>query len=786
MEKAKKYGLFIDLDFKNLRFTGKLCVEIEADEDVALNSLGLNILGIRTAGKPLRFEQKGEELTVETGPFRGVLEIDYAASIPDALTGIYRAAYGAEYVVSTQFEASSARRMFPCIDRPDAKAEFKLTVKTDADLTVISNMPAESIKKEGDEKTVAFQATPKMSTYLLYLGVGKFEEIKTRFNETDIIVATVPGKVDKGKYGLEVAAKSLDFYQTYFGIPYTLPKLHLIAVPEFAAGAMENWGAVAFRETALLIDEGSDVRAKRRVTEVVAHELAHMWFGDLVTMRWWDNLWLNESFATLMAFKVIDHVRPEWDAWQHFLATQTAGAMSRDSIRSTHPIEVSVRSPEEIEQIFDDISYGKGASILRMLEAYMGVEDFRRGIGSYLSKYRFSNAEGSDFWNALEAAHGGEIKNVANRWIGKPGYPVITVSLNEGKLTLRQERFLLSGGVEDVWPIPVVMRLNEETVRLLFDEKEKTIDAEDLRSLKLNVDSVGFYRVYYEGIYDLVWKSSLSASDRWGIISDALAFLTAKKISFPDYLGVVRRYFGEQSYLPALEASNQLAFLCTLAQTEMMINVSREFHRQQLKVQEGKADENSVMLHGVFAGRLAMLDEGYAGELASRFEGYEAVDPNMRDAVVTAYARARGDFQALLRKYRGSGSDEERVRLLIAMMSFKDAALVAQSLEFALGGEVKRQDVGTLILASLRNPSAHSPTWTWLKANINRLKRLFEGTETLPLILTQAIPVLGVGRVEEAEEFFEENKGGVEKSVEAGLEKLKIYDSLARRIKSSA
>jgi tricorn protease interacting factor F2/3 len=780
--KTKSYDLFLDIDFKGLKFVGKLRIEIESEEDVVLNSLGLTILNIKTRGGPLRFEQTDEGLVVKTGPFKGALEIEYSGSIPDTLTGIYRAPYDSRYVVTTQFEAANARRMLPCVDNPGYKAEFRLTLKVDRDLDTISNMPVESVSMEGDKKVVVFQKTPRMSTYLLYLGVGKFEEIKGKLGKTDIIVATMPGKVSKGKFALEVAKKSIDFYQTYFGIPYMLPKVHLIAVPEFAAGAMENWGAVTFRETALFVDEKSDVKTKKRVVEVVAHELAHMWFGDLVTMKWWDDLWLNESFATLMAFKVVDTIKPEWETWQDFLRTDTSGAMSRDSIKSTHPIEVPVESPSEIEQIFDDISYGKGASVLRMIEAYMGAEDFRKGIENFLNRHKFSNAEGNDFWNALEEIHGNKLKTIANEWIRKPGYPVITVTLNKGKLALKQERFLLSGTAEDVWPIPVVMKLNREYRKLLFNKKEETIDVENVESLKINADQTGFYRVYYKGLYDLVWKSSLSAFDRWGIIFDALAFLMAGKISFPDYLDLMKRYYQEQSYLPALEVSDQLAFLYSIAPSKI-IEISKEFHRSQLKILEGKTDENSGMLRGIFANRLAMLDESYAKELSSRFRDCKNVEPDMKDAVATAYARTYSDFETIVKNYRESVSNEERVRLLGAMMSFKDPSLIALSLGFTLSGEVKRQDTGTVILASLRNPDARSLTWTWLKVNMERLRKLFEGTGKYSQILLSAIPILGIGKVEETEKFFEKNRiFEAEKGIEAGLEKLKIYDDLVRKI----
>jgi len=780
---VKSYDLFLDIDSKNLKFNGRVLIELESEDDVVLNSIGLDILNICTQGKSLQFEQIGEDLVIKTGMFKGVLEIDYAGLVSDRLVGIYKAPYDNTYMLTTQFEAAHARRMLPCIDHPGYKAEFKLKIKIDKELDAISNMPIESVTSEDGKKIVSFQRTPRMPTYLLYLGIGKFEEIKDKIDTIDIIVATTLGKAKKGKFAIEVAKRALQFYQNYFEIPYILPKLHLIAVPEFAAGAMENWGAVTFRETAILVDDNSGVRTRKRVTETVAHELAHMWFGDLVTMMWWDDLWLNESLATFVAFKVMDDVFPQWKVWQDFLRGETAGALVRDSLIHTHSIHVSIKSPAEIEQIFDEISYGKGGSVLRMIEAYVGAEDLRKGLSSFLKRYKLSNASGEDLWNSIEEISGKQVKRIMNEWVKKPGYPLVTVSLSKGKLTLKQERFLLSGASEkDVWPIPLTLEVNGKVKRELFDKKKMVVDIKDIKSLKLNVDQTGVYRVYYKDLYDFVWRSKLSAFDRWGILFDAVAFLIAGKMPFDEYLNLLKRYYCEREYLPALEASDQLAFLYSIIPTKVA-EVSREFHKSQLKILRKRTDENSSMLRGVMAGRLAMVDEDYAKKLGGRFVDYEKVSPDMREAVAMAYARAYNNFEEIVKKYKESSSDEEKVRFLTAMMSFKKSSLIALSLGLALSGDVKRQDVISMIASASRNPDAKDTAWTWLKVNVDRLNRLYEGTGIISRIYLSIVPILGIGRIDEVRRFFEENKTPeVDKGMEAGLEILKIYDKFVKRI----
>jgi tricorn protease interacting factor F2/3 len=782
----ESYDLFLDVDFRNLRFDGKVKIKLESEADVKLNSVELEIVQVDANGRPVKYNVEGEDFTIKTGKFAGELGIRYRGSISDKLVGLYKAAYEGGYVVSTQFEAVSARRLLPCMDHPAYKADFKLTVRTDSDTSVISNMPSTSVRVDGPRKTVEFPKTPRMSTYLLYLGIGKFEEVKDRFNGVDYIVATIPGKSSGAKFPLDVAKDSVKFFESYFGSKYSMPKLHLIAVPEFAAGAMENWGAITFREIALLVDKDSSVRIKKQVAEVIAHEISHQWFGDLVTMKWWDDLWLNESFATFMAYKATDSIFPLWVVWQDFIRGETAGALGRDSLVNTHPIEVKVNSPTEIEEIFDDISYGKGASIIRMLEAYAGEDEFMRGVRSYLEKYKFSNAASNDLWNEIERTSKTGVKAIMNEWIRKPGYPVVNVKLDGKRLMIRQQRFLLNGSSEPSnWPVPMTLKINGKEQKLLMEKSEESMAVpEGVDSLKLNLEETGFYRVYYEGLYDRVWRSNMSPLDRYGIVSDAHAFTIQGKMDLSQYLGLLDRYMNEQEYLPAFEVSDQLSSLYAI--TRKVEETSRKFHRTQLKILANRKDENSVVLRGSMASRLALLDMEYAKELESGFNDYESAEPDMKQAMVVAHARASGDFESLLKNYKNRASEEEKSRFLVGLTSFSKPSLNARAMELASSGEIKKQHLGTLLSSAARNPDARAGTWDWITVKFEWLRGIYEGTGVVSRYLTYMLPILGIDRIDEVTKFFAQHRAPeTTKGVKAGLEKLRINQAFLGRIGAS-
>ncbi|MDO8493330.1 MAG: M1 family metallopeptidase, partial [bacterium] len=453
--RPERYRLMIHPDMEKFTFRCEETIYLKIDKvvrEVALHGVDLKVTeAILLAGgqeyKPkISYKPRQETVIFSfTKPIpKGDAEFNlkFTGEINDKMAGFYRSKYlvGSEtkFMASTQFEATDARRAFLCIDEPSAKAIFDLTFLVPKTHEVVSNTHIENIKEhESGYKFVSFVPTPKMSTYLVAYIVGELEYIETKTTDGTIVrVFVTLGKKAQAQFALDTTAKMLSYYNDYFGIPYPMPLLDVIAVPDFAAGAMENWGAITYRETAILVDpEHSAASAKQRVALVIAHELAHQWFGNLVTMEWWTHLWLNEGFASWIEYLAVHHLFPEWDIWTQFVYSDLNRALELDSLKNTHPVEVAVNHPSEIREIFDAISYSKGASIIRMLADYIGENDFRKGLNIYLTKYKYGNATTEHLWDSFDEAiavggetSGKQVRKLMQKWTKTPGYPIVSVT----------------------------------------------------------------------------------------------------------------------------------------------------------------------------------------------------------------------------------------------------------------------------------------------------------------------------------------------------------------------
>ena len=462
--------------------------------------------------------------------------INFEGVITRPMNGVYACVFKdgdvEKQLIATQFESHHAREAFPCIDEPEAKATFDLTLVTpqDDNQVVIANTPVKVQTDDGTRTITTFQTTPKMSTYLLAFVYGELKYLEATTKD-GVLVRTyaTPTNVAHTAFALEIAVKCLEFYNEYFGIPYPLEKCDFIALPDFASGAMENWGCITFREQSMLVDaKNTSLGLKQYVTNVVAHELTHQWFGNLVTMRWWTDLWLNESFASWMSYLAVDHIFPDWKVWTQFIVDEQGLALKQDALQNTHPIQVTVNHPDEIRTIFDAISYEKGASVLHMLHDYLGADDFRDGLRLYLKKHAYSNTDSTDLWAAWEEASKKPVQAFMDKWTGLSGYPIVHATINANAPKLTQERFYINPTANKeatVWPIPL---LATESVGFeTLDSESKPVTAAKLTdTFLLNSQRTGFYRSVYDTehlalLATAVSEGKLSELDRMGLLSDA-------------------------------------------------------------------------------------------------------------------------------------------------------------------------------------------------------------------------------------------------------------------------
>lgn len=499
----------------------------------------------------------------------------FTGYLNDKMAGFYRSSYkdrdgSTKYLATTQMEPTDARRAFPCFDEPALKAQYTITLVADKHHTCLSNMDPAS-EKEVDSKVtgrkrkaVKFNKTPLMSTYLLAFIIGELNCIETKNFRVPVRVFATPDKdIEHGRFSLDLAAKTLEFYEKTFDSPFPLPKMDMVAIPDFSAGAMENWGLITYRVVDVLYDEKtSGASTKQRVAEVVQHELAHQWFGNLVTMDFWDGLWLNEGFATWMSWYSCNKFYPEWHVWQSYVTDTLQGALSLDSLRSSHPIEVPVKRADEINQIFDAISYSKGSCVLRMISKYLGEQTFMEGIRRYLKKHAYGNTQTGDLWAALSDASGKPVEKVMDIWTKNVGYPVVSVTEDEqsNSISVKQNRFLRTGDVkpeEDKTLFPVFLGLrtrNGVDEDLTLSEREHDYKVPDLDFFKLNADHSGIYRTSYTParlakLGQAAKDGLLTVEDRAGMIADAGALASSGYQKTSGILSLLKNFDGETEFV---------------------------------------------------------------------------------------------------------------------------------------------------------------------------------------------------------------------------------------------
>lgn len=795
-----EYRLHLDVDFTGQRWTGTIEFDIApAPERISLDCERLGIRGVWVEGLPANHHVEAATNSLHIaiplpGP-RARVQVEFDGVVdPTNMMGLYRSKFADGYALVSQCEAIGARKIFPCFDRPDRKARFRISITADSPQEVVSNTALEKVTTHGDRRLWKFAPTPPMATYLFFVGIGTFERVEDRSGRVTIGVVTAPGSGPATAFALSVAGRLLHAFEEYYGIEYPLPKLDLIGVPEHPFGAMENWGAISFRDMRLLVTERSGTLDSRQTFDTIAHELAHQWFGNLVTMNWWTDIWLNESFATLMAFKMVDRLQPQLQAINEFLMIHMGAGLRSDSLSSTVPVRVPVTQPDEINQIFDPaISYGKGASVLRMIDAYLGEETFRRGVTDYLTRHRWQNARTSDLWEALGRASEQPIPEILGPWIERAGLPVVEARRISGGLELRQRRYRFDGTHEPgVWKIPMVIDIGGRTERLRFDSERQVLQVPADDPIHLNRGAVGFYRVLYDReLYGrlLPTFSERPMAEKWIVMEDLYAFVLSGEVPFGTFAQFANALAASPDYAVVASVSSALrAFGLYAPDAAEISDLARSFLADQFRRIGPRARPEEPIGTGVLRESLsvtrAMLDPGFARELSELFVEWDRLDPDLRGAV--AIARSRTEGKMAIREIRERLSQNppegEAARLENALSWSAEPSLVEAVLDSALSGEINRGHAWTVLIHAGLNPRSRRVTWGWLQAHAPELNDFFRGTGFLPEILYPVVPVLGLGRAREVRAFFATNpfpEGS--RGAAKGLEMLTIAENFAHR-----
>jgi aminopeptidase N len=767
------YAVRIVPDIDKLTFAGTETVKLNVRREVrqlVLNALELKIEAASIDGKELprsaiKIDTKNELLTLalpsELPTGEHTLALRFAGIINQQGQGLFYMRYqeqgtGARKIMlGSQFEATDARRFFPCWDEPVFRARFQLTAVVPENWLAVSNMPVESEKKIAGGKEVRFAATPPMSSYLNVFVAGELESIESRSGPTQLRVIATRGKAEMGRYALEASAQILQYYNDYFGVAYPLPKLDQIAVPGGFGGAMENWGGITYYESKLLFDpKSSSVETKQDIYEVLAHEMAHQWFGDLVTMAWWDNLWLNEGFASWMGSKCTAHFNPQWEVWlrrefprdpSRRVGIVKEVAMEGDARSTTHPIQQPVATEAEANSAFDDITYKKGQSFLRMLESFLGEHVFREGIRRYMAAHMYSNTTTADLWNALSEASGKPVGEIAAGWTEQPGFPVVKVNREQGgNVSLTQERFTVNftNAPPLQWKIPLTYAVVGETpATLLMSRKVDSIhNIPPDRALKLNVNGAGNYRVEYD---QPSWKlllgalKNLGVEDRVNLLSDAWALVQANRAPITLYFELVEKLPASTELAEREQIIHVLDFINRLLSGSSEQEKFQRYARSLLRPTfdavgwDAKPDGQVAAATNLQASLITALgnlnDPKIVANCRERFKAFlanpESLPPDLRPAVLSVVGRYADEatWNELHQLGLKTMSIEEKQNYYDALAGAMDPKLVKKALPIALTDELPTSRAVFLVSRVARESGRPDIAWDFARANMKAL-----------------------------------------------------------------
>lgn len=830
-----------DLEVKALmeedRYTGTVTISVSLSKptrDLWLHIRETKITKLpelrRPSGEqvPIRqcFEYKKQEyvviqaegdLAATSGDSVYRLTMEFEGWLNGSLVGFYRTTYvengEVRSIAATDHEPTDARKSFPCFDEPNKKATYNISIVHPKEYSALSNMPVEKEEVvDNNWKKTTFMKSVPMSTYLVCFAVHRFTYIeKISRSGKPLRVYVQPGQKQTAEYAANITKAVFDYFEDYFAMEYSLPKLDKIAIPDFGTGAMENWGLVTYRETNLLFDPLISASSnQQRVASVVAHELVHQWFGNIVTMDWWDDLWLNEGFASFFEFLGVNHAEKDWQMLSQVLLEDVFPVQEDDSLISSHPVVVTVSTPAEITSVFDGISYSKGASILRMLQDWITPEKFQKGCQIYLKNFQFKNAKTSDFWDSLEEASNQPVKEVMDSWTSQMGYPVVTVS---GRQNIIQKRFLLDSKADPsqppselgyTWNIPVKWAENNNSWITVYNRSDKggiTLNANLSGDvfLKINPDHIGFYRVNYEeGTWDWIAgalssnHTSFSSADRSSFIDDAFALARAQLLNYKIALNLTMYLKSEKDYLPWERVISAVSYIISMFQDDRELYPMIETYFQgqvkpiadSLGWQDTGSHITKLLRASILGFACKMGDKEALGNASQLFEawlkGSASIPVNLRLLVYRYGMQHSGDEAAwnyTLEQYQKTSLAQEKEKLLYGLASVKDVTLLARYLEMLKDPSIiKTQDVFTVIRYISYNRYGKSMAWNWIQLNWDYLVSRFTlNDRNLGRIVTIAEPFNTELQLWQIQSFFAKypNAGAGAKPREQVLETVK-------------
>lgn len=790
------YDLFLDLNRADKTFSGKVTITGEAKTSkVSLHQKDLTVESVEVAGqaRPFTLDKDNEALYIELEAAGSVVvTITYTGKITDNMTGIYPSYYTVDGVkkeiISTQFESHFAREAFPSVDEPEAKATFDLALKFDQaeGELALSNMPEIDVENRKATGVWKFETTPRMSSYLLAFAAGDMQGItaKTKNGTLVGVYATKAHPESNLEFALDIAVRCIEFYEEYYGVKYPIPQSLHVALPDFSAGAMENWGLVTYREIYLLVDENSTALSRQTVALVVAHELAHQWFGNLVTMKWWDDLWLNESFANMMEYVSVDAIEPSWKIFEDFQTSGAPYALKRDATDGVQSVHVEVKHPDEINTLFDGaIVYAKGSRLMHMLRRWLGDDAFRKGLGVYFEKHQYGNTIGRDLWDALSQASGRDVAAFMDAWLEQPGYPVVTAKVENDSLILTQKQFFI-GEYEDkgrLWPVPLNSNWqglpDTLTTERLKIPNYAALAAQNDGALRLNTENTAHYITDYQGeLLDALLNnlSSLDNISKLQIVQERRLLAESGKISYADLLPVISKLANETSYMVVSAVSQVLEglnrFVDEDSQTEedykalLKILSQSNFDRLGFEKQEGESDEDEMVRQLIVGNMIKADDETAKAQASQIFDRYhdnlEKLPAAIRLQVLVnqiKHHESKELTKLYLELYVASNDGSFKNALSTALSYTKnketlDELLATWKDKFT----VKPQDLSAWYARFLSRDFTQEAVWTWARENWDWIKAALGGDMSFDsFVISPAVVFKTEERLAEYKAFFE-------------------------------